>query len=61
MIQFVAQGMMEMDTESLCAAAYWERSLDRANSRNAPDRHLRHACHYTTIAFHHSPRFVTLV
>src|ERR1700759_4677520 len=34
MIQFVAQRMMEMDTESLCAAAYGERSADRANSRN---------------------------
>ena len=34
MIQFVAQRMMEMDTESLCAAAYAERSPDRANSRN---------------------------
>ncbi len=32
-IQFVAQRMMEMDTESLCAA-YAERSPDRANSRN---------------------------
>src|SRR6202034_3042824 len=34
MIQFVAQRMMEMDTESLCAAAYGERSAERANSRN---------------------------
>ena len=34
MIQFVAQRMMEMDTESLCAAAYAERSPERANSRN---------------------------
>jgi putative transposase len=34
MIQFVAQRMMEMDTESLCAAGYAERSPDRANSRN---------------------------
>ena len=34
MIQFVAQRMMEMDAESLCAAAYGERSPDRANSRN---------------------------
>ena len=34
MIQFVAQRMMEMDTESLCAAAYAERSPDRADSRN---------------------------
>lgn len=34
MIQFVAQRMMEMDTESLCAAAYGERSPERQNSRN---------------------------
>ena len=34
MIQFVAQRMMEMDTESLCAAAYGERVPERANSRN---------------------------
>jgi putative transposase len=34
MIQFVAQRMMDMDTEGLCAAAYGERSPDRANSRN---------------------------
>jgi transposase-like protein len=34
MIRFVAQRMMEMDTESLCAAAYAERSPDRANSCN---------------------------
>lgn len=34
MIQYVAQRMMEMDTESLCAAAYGERTADRANSRN---------------------------
>jgi hypothetical protein len=34
MIQFVAQRMMEMDAEGLCAAAYGERSPDRANSRN---------------------------
>src|SRR6202167_596389 len=34
MIQYVAQRMMEMDTESLCAAAYGERSPERANSRN---------------------------
>src|SRR5277367_2843441 len=34
MIQFVAQRMMEMDAESLCAAAYGERSPERANSRN---------------------------
>ena len=34
MIQFVAQRMMDMDAESLCAAAYGERSPDRQNSRN---------------------------
>lgn len=34
MIQFVAQRMMELDVEGLCAAAYGERSAERANSRN---------------------------
>lgn len=34
MIQFVAQQMMEMDAESLCAAAYGERNAERLNSRN---------------------------
>jgi putative transposase len=34
MVQFVAQRMMDMDVESLCAAAYGERSPERANSRN---------------------------
>jgi putative transposase len=34
MIQFVAQRMMEMDAEGLCAAAYGQRSPDRENSRN---------------------------
>ena len=34
MIQFVAQRMMELDTEGLCAAAYGERSAERTNSRN---------------------------
>jgi len=34
MIQYVAQRMMEMDAEGLCAAAYGKRSPDRANSRN---------------------------
>jgi putative transposase len=34
MIQYVAQRMMEMDAESLCAAAYGERSPERLNSRN---------------------------
>ena len=32
MIQFVAQRMMEMDAESLCAAAYAERSPERATA-----------------------------
>jgi putative transposase len=34
MIQFIAQRMMDMDVEGLCAAAYGERSPERANSRN---------------------------
>jgi putative transposase len=34
MIQFVAQRMMEMDVEGLCAAGYGQRSPERANSRN---------------------------
>ena len=34
MIQYVAQRMMELDTEGLCAAAYGERNPERANSRN---------------------------
>jgi putative transposase len=34
MIQYVAQRMMEMDAEGLCAAAYAERSPERLNSRN---------------------------
>ena len=34
MIQYVAQRMMEMDAEGLCAAAYAERSAERPNSRN---------------------------
>ena len=34
MIQFLAQRMMDMDAESLCAAAYGERSPERLNSRN---------------------------
>jgi putative transposase len=34
MIQYVAQRLMEFDTEGLCAAAYGERSAERANSRN---------------------------
>lgn len=34
MIQYVAQRMMEMDAENLCAAAYGERSPERLNSRN---------------------------
>ena len=34
MIRHVAQRMMDMDAESLCAAAYGERSPERLNSRN---------------------------
>src|SRR6185503_2039592 len=34
MIRHIAQRMMDMDAESLCAAAYGERSPERANSRN---------------------------
>jgi len=34
MIQFVAQRLMEMDVEGLCAAAWGQRSPERANSRN---------------------------
>jgi putative transposase len=34
MIQYVAQRLMELDTEGLCAAAYGERSPERINSRN---------------------------
>ena len=34
MIQYVAQRMMEMDAEGLCAAAYGARSPERENSRN---------------------------
>jgi putative transposase len=34
MIHYVAQRLMELDTEGLCAAAYGERSPERANSRN---------------------------
>ena len=34
MIQYVAQRLMDMDVEGLCAAAYGTRSPDRANSRN---------------------------
>jgi putative transposase len=34
MIQYVAQRMMELDTEGLCAAAYGERNPERINSRN---------------------------
>jgi putative transposase len=32
MIQYVAQRMMDMDVEGLCAAAYGERSPERLNS-----------------------------
>ena len=34
MIQYVAQRLMEADTEGLCAAAYGKRHPGRANSRN---------------------------
>ncbi|GFE84847.1 IS256 family transposase [Steroidobacter agaridevorans] len=34
MIQYVAQRMMEMDAENLCAASYGERNPERMNSRN---------------------------
>lgn len=34
MIQYVAQRLMDMDAETLCAAAYGERSAERLNSRN---------------------------
>lgn len=34
MIQHVAQRMMDMDVEGLCAAGYAERSAERQNSRN---------------------------
>ena len=34
MLQYVAQRMMDMDVEGLCAAAYAERSPERLNSRN---------------------------
>jgi putative transposase len=40
MIQYVAQRMMEMDAEGICAAAYGERSPDRANSRNGYQERL---------------------
>jgi putative transposase len=34
MVQFMAQRMMDMDVESLCGAAYDEKSAERLNSRN---------------------------
>ena len=34
MIQFVAQRLMDLDVQTLCGAAYGERSAERANSRN---------------------------
>jgi len=34
MIQYVAQRLMELDVEGLCAAAYGERTAERLNSRN---------------------------
>ncbi len=34
MVQFMAQRLMDMDVESLCGAAYDEKSAERLNSRN---------------------------
>ncbi len=34
MVRQITQRMMDMDVESLCAAAYGERNPERANSRN---------------------------
>lgn len=34
MVQYVAQRLMDMDVEGLCAAGYGERTPERANSRN---------------------------
>ena len=34
MVQFVAQRLMDMDVEGLCAAGHRERNPERANSRN---------------------------
>ena len=34
MLQYVAQRLMDLDVENLCAATYDERSPDRTNSRN---------------------------
>ena len=34
MIGFVAQRLMEMDVECLCAAGYGERTTERLNHRN---------------------------
>ena len=34
MVQYVAQRMMDMDVEGLCAAAYGERTPERENRRN---------------------------
>ncbi len=34
MVQFVAQRLIDMDVEGLCAAGYGERNPERANSRN---------------------------
>jgi len=38
-IQFVAQRMMEIGVEGMCAAAYGERNPERANSRNGSRPH----------------------
>ena len=34
MIQYIAQRLMELDVEGLCAAGYGERRTDRVNGRN---------------------------
>jgi transposase-like protein len=39
-IQYVAQRMMDMDVESLCAAGYAKRSPERLNSRNGYRKRL---------------------
>ena len=44
MIQYVAQRMMDMDVESLCAAGYAERSPERLNSRNGYRERLWDTC-----------------
>jgi transposase-like protein len=34
MVQFAAQRLMEVETETLCGAGYDEKSAERLNSRN---------------------------